>query len=102
MALTNRDASIVLGMVARGDSRHDIAAWFGVNQARIAEVEAGDYGAVSAAAPSDLPPKGPPGVKGRRLRGSVRKAIEALDAGDTEAGKKALLEGLEKFDRYEA
>ena len=32
--LSNNDASIVLGMVARGDRDHDIAAWFGVNQGR--------------------------------------------------------------------
>jgi hypothetical protein len=30
-SLTNKDASIILGMVARGDREHDIAAWFGVN-----------------------------------------------------------------------
>ena len=37
-SLTNKDASIILGMVDRGDREHDIAVWFGVNQARIAEV----------------------------------------------------------------
>ena len=37
ITLTNKDASIALGMVARGDREHDIAAWFGVNQGRIAE-----------------------------------------------------------------
>jgi hypothetical protein len=29
-------------MLARGDRHHDIAAWFGVNQARIAEVKGGE------------------------------------------------------------
>jgi len=36
--LTPADASIIKGMIARGDRHHDIAAWFGVNQGRIAEV----------------------------------------------------------------
>lgn len=74
MTLTNKDAQIVLGMVARGDKRHDIAAWFGENQARIAEVEAGEYGNLVAAPASDLPPKGAPGLKGRRLRAFTAKA----------------------------
>lgn len=78
--LTNKDASIVLGQVARGDREHDIAAWFGVNQGRIADVKAGEYGTIEAAPATDLPPKGPPGVKGRRLRSSVRKALDLLRA----------------------
>lgn len=68
MTLTNRDASLVLGMSARGDKKHDIAAWFGENQARIAEVEQGQHGGVTAAPAIELPPKGAPGPKGRRLR----------------------------------
>ena len=72
MALTNRDAAIVLGMVARGDKRHDIAAWFGENQARIAEIEQGSHGSIAAAPAAELPPKGAPGPKGRRLRAFVR------------------------------
>ncbi len=78
MALTNNDASIVLGMIARHDKEHDIAAWFGENQARIAEVKAGSHGAISAAPATALPPKGAPGPKGRRLRGSVGAAIDIL------------------------
>ena len=40
----------------------------------IAEVKAGDYGTVTPAPAADLPPKAPPGVKGRRLYISVKKA----------------------------
>lgn len=40
-ALSATDASIVKGMLARGDRQHDIAAWFGVNADRVAEVRAG-------------------------------------------------------------
>jgi hypothetical protein len=54
-----------MGMLARGDRDHDIAAWFGVNQGRIAEVKDGSkFGIVAAAKSDQLPPKGAPGVKG--------------------------------------
>jgi hypothetical protein len=36
--LNERDAAIVKDMLARGDRQHDIAAWFGVNGGRIAEI----------------------------------------------------------------
>ena len=49
MSLTNREAQIVLGMIARGDKQHDIAAWFGENQARNNEVEKGSHGSLAAA-----------------------------------------------------
>ena len=80
LTLSNKDASIVLGMQKRGDREHDIAAWFGVNQGRIAEVKGGSHGAIQPAAVKELPPSGPPGVKGRRLRGYVDKAIEVIQA----------------------
>jgi hypothetical protein len=73
--LSHDDASIVLGMVARGDRHHDIAAWFGVNQGRVAEVIAGDLHPGTSAAPAgSLPPPGPY-TSGR----SAHKAITALE-----------------------
>ncbi|NNE86916.1 MAG: hypothetical protein HKN27_02475 [Silicimonas sp.] len=102
MALTNADAKIVLGMVARGDSRHHIAAWFGENQARIAEVEQGSHGQQTPAPPEDLPPKGPPGLKGRRMRAFAAKALKALEEDDLEAARQALEAGLARFDSNEA
>jgi hypothetical protein len=68
ISLSNKDASIVLGMVARDDRDHDIAAWFGVNQGRIAEVKAGSHGSIPIAQPQDLPPKGSPGRKPHTLK----------------------------------
>jgi hypothetical protein len=103
--LTNRDASIVLGMEARGDRDHDIAAWFGVNQGRIADVNAGKYGSIGAAPNNELPPKGPPGVKGRRLRTSVGKALDVLTAkGETGAAEalQILQAGQALYDANEA
>ena len=101
MALTNEEASIVLGMVARGDKEHHIAAWFGENQGRIAEVKDGSHGSISAAPSEKLPPKGPPGIKGRRLRAFVAKALAALDEGNVELAKQHIRDGLERFDRFE-
>jgi hypothetical protein len=58
--LSLQDASLVKGMVARGDRHHDIAAWFGVNQGRIAEVNDGHLHPTAIATPAaQLPPPGP-------------------------------------------
>jgi len=58
--LNASDAAIVKGMLNRGDRQHDIAAWFGVNPGRIAEVKFGDlYHLVPAASGNELPPVGP-------------------------------------------
>jgi hypothetical protein len=105
MALTNKEASIVLGMAARGDSEHDIAAYFGVNQGRIAEVKAGSHGSILAAPATDLPPKGSPGPKGRKLSLYARDALQALrEKGPDGIGEaiKELEEGLRKYDAHEA
>lgn len=64
ISLSNKDASIVLGMVGRDDREHDIAAWFGVNQGRVAEVKAGSHGSMAMAPAHELPPKGPPVRRG--------------------------------------
>src|SRR5687767_10242142 len=103
--LTNKDASIILGMVARGDNKHDIAAWFGVNQARIKEVEDGSHGSIGAAPAADLLPKGAPGPKGRRLRTSVRNALEILQNKGPEGVSEAIAvldEASKRYDRHEA
>ena len=58
--LSEEDAALVKGMVERKDRHHDIAAWFGVNQGRIAEVISGKkFKNVKAASHNSLPPKGP-------------------------------------------
>lgn len=100
-SLTKSDVRIVLGMAARGDRNHDIAAWFGVNQGRIAEAKAGEYGTVEAAPAAELPPRGAPGVKGRRIRAAAARAIEALESGDSAAALTRLKEAVAKFDANE-
>jgi hypothetical protein len=105
ISLTNKDASIVLGMVSRGDRDHDIAGWFGVNQGRIAEVKDGKFGSIGAARSADLPPKGPPGLKGRRLRGAIGKVVDLLAAkgADGLAEATAILKDAQaRYDANEA
>ena len=41
VSLTEADAAVAKGMLARGDRQHDIAAWFGVNGGRVAELASG-------------------------------------------------------------
>lgn len=60
LSVSERDASLIKGMIDRGDRHHDIAAFFGFNQGRIAEINDGTRFPNVAAASSDaLPPKGP-------------------------------------------
>jgi hypothetical protein len=60
LALTADDAALIRGMINRGDRHHDIAAFFGVNQGRIAEIKDGSRFPGVPAAPADhLPPPGP-------------------------------------------
>ncbi|GLS37236.1 hypothetical protein GCM10010869_28290 [Mesorhizobium tianshanense] len=101
MALMNKDYATMLGMVGRGDKHHDIAAWFGENQARVAEVIAGKMGKFEAADKATLPPKGAPGVKGQRLLAHVEKALAALDDGDAKAAKEALEAGVKRWNLHE-
>jgi hypothetical protein len=60
IVLTEDDAAIAKGMLARGDRQHDVAAWFGVNGGRIAEISTGHrFAAVDPAPSHTLPPPGP-------------------------------------------
>jgi hypothetical protein len=93
--LKRSDAPTIMGMVSRDDRDHDIAAWFGVNQGRIAEVKDGSkFGTVAAAHISQLPPSGPPSIKGRRLRVATDKISQAIAKGP--AGLKEAEDLLQK------
>jgi len=60
ISLTESEASIAKGMIARGDRQHDIAAWFGVNGGRIGDISTGNkFPNVTAATVDKLPPPGP-------------------------------------------
>lgn len=59
VSLTIEDAAIAKGMLSRGDRQHDVAAWFGVNGGRIADIHTGKtFGSVLPVC-HDLPPPGP-------------------------------------------
>lgn len=54
--LNDEQAAVVKGLLARGDKQHDIAAFFGENGGRIAEIATGKrFATVQAAARKDLP-----------------------------------------------
>jgi hypothetical protein len=54
--ITEEQAGIVKGLLARGEKQHDIAAFFGVNGGRIAEIAKGKkFPDVSPAAKRELP-----------------------------------------------
>ena len=73
ITLTSHDAAVVKGMLARGDRQHDIAAWFGVNGGRIAEIAGGiKFGYVEPCPDERLPPPGP--------YPAAREAFAALNA----------------------
>lgn len=80
--LTAQDAALVKGMLDRGDRHHDIAAWFGVNQGRIAEIKQGiSYENIAPADLAELPPPGPYS-SGRAAHRAIRALEEAKCALD--------------------
>lgn len=102
--LSKDDVRLVLSMEARGDRSHDVAAWFGVNQGRVAEAKNGEYGTVEAAPVHELPPAGPPGIKGRRLLAAVEKAITELSSasdGSAQSAAKVLQDAVKTFNQNE-
>jgi hypothetical protein len=58
--LTEGEAAIIKGMLARGDRQSDIAAFFKVNGGRISEINTGQrFAWVRAKSGDQLPPSGP-------------------------------------------
>lgn len=86
ICLTESDAAIAKGMLARGDRQHDIAAWFGVNGGRIAEIATGRRFGWVAPTINDLPPPGPYpcGKQAIKTKIAIEAALEALVAAAAE------------------
>jgi hypothetical protein len=104
IVVTSADVPFILAMVARGDRRHDIGAWFGLNQGRIKEVEDGDYGSPPPAPANLLPPSGSPGPKALDLRRAAARIDQILAQGGQNAVSEALRvlkEAITRFDKME-
>ena len=86
--LSADDAAVVKGMRLRGDRQHDIAAWFGVNPGRIAEVLNGHlFQDVAPAAAAALPPVGP--YHSGRAAAEAVQALEEARAAIAQAERKS-------------
>jgi hypothetical protein len=79
MALTDKQISIVKGMLARGDTQSDIAAFFACNGGRIAEISTGMKGEHVPLAPShELPPTGPYIVVTKAFKDSLEAFLREI------------------------
>jgi len=97
--VTAADLPIIFGMLKRGDRKHDITAWLGLNPGRCADVEKGKFGAAAAAPEAKLPPSGSPGPRATELRQAVNKIHQLLKAGDVAAAMKRIDEAQVEFDK---
>lgn len=88
MSLTHRETRFVKGMLARGDRQHDIAAYFGVNAGRIAEVATGncDYPNAEPIPEDELPPPGPYVTKYalNSVIETITESIQAIELAESE------------------
>lgn len=101
MSFTIRDTQIVKGMLERGDKQHDIAAYFGVNGGRVAEVSTGDndYPNVQPTPEDTLPEPGPyVGLKSvREVQNILEDAISLIkEAGNISDEATLAIEALQK------
>jgi len=87
-SLSHRDTRFVKGMLERGDRQHDVAAYFGVNGGRIAEVATGDcdYPNAEPMEEGELPPPGPylTTFAIRSVIDALNEAIEAIEMAEAE------------------
>jgi hypothetical protein len=90
IVVTDDMVPLIRGMIIRGDRKHDICAWFGLNPARIKETTDGWYGSAEPADEDELPPAGSPGPRASELRRATANAIRILTAGGPTATAEAL------------
>lgn len=98
------DVPLILAMIARGDRKHDVAAWFGLNQGRIKEVEDGRHGNPAMASEETLPPPGSPGPRARELRHQTEQALRVLNQSritENQEAARILKRAILKFDKAE-
>jgi hypothetical protein len=89
MTLRNGDIALIKGMLKRGDRQSDIAAWFGVNGGRIAEINTGQRRPeVKTAKPEELPyvMSGRSALKAKEtllaLRGLIDETLAEIESWD--------------------
>jgi hypothetical protein len=95
MAISGYEASIIKGMLLRGDKQQWIVAYFGgdLNPGRIADINTGKTWTEVAAAHADqLPPPGP--YAGARSMLKARETLQAL--------RDLIDETLQELNAYEA
>ena len=91
ITLSAADAAVIKGMLHRGDRQHDIAAWYGVNGGRIAEIASGyRFTDATPATRENLPPPGPYPM--------AREAVAAISA--LSAAKLALIAAEDTIKRF--
>lgn len=82
--ITQEMVSMIKGMLNRGDKQQDIAACFGINSARVAEIKSGKKHAEVKAAPDEALPPVPPYPspydlwKAKNAIWAARVALEAV------------------------
>lgn len=81
IVLNEDHAAIIKGMLHRGDRQHDIAAWFGVNAGRVAEIAVGRRFSYVEAVFEGLPPRGPypSGKQAAAVRAELEEALSSLN-----------------------
>lgn len=98
ISVNSHDVPVIIGMLGRGDRKHDVAAWFGLNQGRIAEVADGKHGSPLAAPSNKLPPEGSPGPRARELREQANRILRALNEGKPDAAIVLIEKAMKDFD----
>jgi hypothetical protein len=89
--ITDEMASLIKGMLLRGDDQSDIAACFLINGGRVSEINTGHsstgqkFAHIAAASPGELPPPGPyPSAyelwRAKTSMWAARVALEAVRA----------------------
>ena len=102
--LEQKDAAIVKGMLHRGDRQHDIAAWFGVNGGRIAEISSRRKFSDVLMQGDRLPPPGPyltgkETYEAKQVLKSIVKDLESFAKLETVEGDEKLEQILDRLTR---
>ena len=99
ITVNRADVPVILGMINRGDRKHDVAAWFGLNQGRVKEIEDGKHGIPSLAPANTLLPSGSPGPKAQALRELLDEISGLVKARKTQEITKKITDAIKEYER---